>query len=56
MDSSRVLHEKVGESLGKIKRIGSLISALSRYIDMSKAPKSVDVKKLFIDVLKDGTG
>ena len=46
----------IGESLGKIKRIGSLISALPRYIDMSKAPKSVDVKKLFIDVLRDGTG
>jgi uncharacterized radical SAM superfamily Fe-S cluster-containing enzyme len=46
----------IGESLGKIKRIGSLISSLPRYIDMSKAPKSVDVKKLFIDVLRDGTG
>jgi uncharacterized radical SAM superfamily Fe-S cluster-containing enzyme len=46
----------IGESLGKIKRIGSLISALPRYIDKSKAPKSVDVKKLFIDVLRDGTG
>lgn len=46
----------IGESLGKIKRIGSLISALPRYIDMSKAPKSLDMKKLFIDVLRDGTG
>jgi len=46
----------IGESLGKIKMIGSLISVLPRYIDMSKAPKSVDVKKLFIDVLRDGTG
>ncbi|MCX9089336.1 MAG: radical SAM protein, partial [Candidatus Methanoperedens sp.] len=45
-----------GKSLGKIKRIGSLISALPRYIDTSKAPKSIDVKKLFIDVLKEGTG
>ncbi|VVB97737.1 7,8-dihydro-6-hydroxymethylpterin dimethyltransferase [uncultured archaeon] len=46
----------LGKSLGNIKRIGSLISALPKYIDMSKAPKSVDVKKLFIDVLKEGTG
>jgi len=46
----------IGKSLGKIKRIGSLISALPQYIDTGKAPKSVDVKKLFIDVLKDGTG
>ena len=46
----------IGKSLGKIKRIGSLISALPRYIDTSKAPKSIDVKKLFIDVLKEGTG
>jgi uncharacterized radical SAM superfamily Fe-S cluster-containing enzyme len=46
----------IGKSLGKIKRIGSLISALPKYIDTSKAPKSIDVKKLFIDVLKEGTG
>ncbi len=46
----------LGKSLGNIKRIGSLISALPKYIDMAKAPKSVDVKKLFIDVLKEGTG
>jgi len=46
----------MGKSLGKIKRLGSLISALPKFVDLSKAPKSVDVKKLFIDVLKDGTG
>jgi len=46
----------IGKSLGKIKRIGSLIAALPKYIDASKAPKSIDVKKLFIDVLKEGTG
>ncbi len=45
-----------GGSIGKIKRIGSLISALPKYVDLSKAPKSVDVKKLFIDVLREGTG
>lgn len=46
----------LGKSLGKIKRIGSLISALPKYIDTGKAPKSIDVAKLFIDVLKEGTG
>ncbi len=46
----------MGKSIGKIKRIGSLISSLPKYVDLSKAPKSVDVKKLFIDVLRDGTG
>ncbi|MGB8218068.1 MAG: radical SAM protein [Candidatus Methanoperedens sp.] len=46
----------LGKSLGNIKRLGYLISALPKYIDMAKAPKSVDVKKLFIDVLKEGTG
>ncbi len=46
----------VGKSIGKIKRIGSLISSLPKYIDLANAPASVDVKKLFIDVLKDGTG
>ncbi len=46
----------IGKSLGKIRRIGSLISALPKFIDTSLAPKSIDVKKLFIDVLKEGTG
>ncbi len=46
----------LGKSLGKIKRMTSLISALPKYIDTAKAPKSIDVKKLFINVLKDGTG
>ncbi len=41
----------LGKSLNKIKRISSLISSLPKYIDLEKAPKSVDVKKLFIDVL-----
>jgi len=48
--------EWLGKSIGKIKRIGSLVSALPKYIDLSKAPESVNVKKLFINVLKDGTG
>ncbi len=46
----------IGKSIGRIKRVGSLISALPKYIDLSRAPKSVDVKKLLVDVLKDGTG
>lgn len=45
----------MGKSFSKLKRIGSLVSALPKYIDISKAP-SVDVKKLFIDVLREGTG
>ncbi len=44
------------KSLARIKRLSSLIKALPKYIDTKKAPKSVDVKKLFINVLKDGTG
>lgn len=48
--------EWMSKSINKIKRIGSLVSSLPKYIDLSKAPESVDVKKLFIDVLKDGTG
>lgn len=51
------LNEKwIGKSFGKIMRLGNLISSLPKYIDTSKAPKSIDVKKLFIDVLKEGTG
>ncbi len=46
----------IGKSLGKVKRTGSLISALPKYIDLAKGPKSVDVKKLFVNVLKEGTG
>ena len=48
--------EWMGKSISKIKRIGRLVSALPKFIDLSKAPESVDVKRLFIDVLKDGTG
>jgi len=44
------------KSLARIKRLSSLIKALPKYIDTKKAPKSVDVKKLFINVFKDGTG
>lgn len=46
----------MGKSISRIKRIGSFVSALPKYIDLSKAPESVDVVKLFIDVLKEGTG
>jgi uncharacterized radical SAM superfamily Fe-S cluster-containing enzyme len=60
------LFERIGELVpdndrfvGKIKRLkklGLLVSELHRYIDTAKAPKSVDVKTLFINVLRDGTG
>lgn len=57
VDKLALTDEKwIGKSLGRIKLIGSLISALPRYIDTAKAPKSVDVKQLFINVLKEGTG
>lgn len=46
----------MSNSIGRIKRIHSLISVLPKYIDKAKAPKSVDVKKLFIDVLREGSG
>ena len=46
----------MGNSIGNIRRISSLISILPKYIDLAKAPKSVDVKKLFIDVLREGSG
>lgn len=46
----------MGRSLSKIKRIASLVSALPKYIDTDRAPKSVDVKKLFIEALKSKTG
>lgn len=46
----------LGRSIGGIMRMSSLISALPKYIDKEKAPKSVDVKQLIINVLKEGTG
>lgn len=39
---------------GKLRTITRLVSALPKYIDTSKAPRSVDVKKLFIDAVKGG--
>lgn len=45
-----------GKSFGKIKRIASLISALPKYIDTSKSPRSINVKKLFIEALRNKTG
>lgn len=39
----------------RLKMVGNLVSALSKFIDPAKAPKSVDVKKLFLNVLMDGT-
>ncbi len=45
----------IPKSIVKIKMVGNLVSALSKFIDTTKAPKSVDVKKLFMNVLLDGT-
>lgn len=45
----------IGRSLAKIKRMGRLISALPKYIDMRKAPKSIDIKKLILNILTKGT-
>ncbi len=45
-----------GKTLSKIKRMVSLISVLPKYIDMGKAPRSVDIKKLIFNVLTKGTG
>lgn len=46
----------LGKSLGKIQRITRLLAVLPKYIDTAKAPRSVDVKQLFIDVMRHGTG
>ena len=44
------------DRIKRLKRLGSLVSGLHKYIDTARAPKSVDVKALFINVLKEGTG
>jgi uncharacterized radical SAM superfamily Fe-S cluster-containing enzyme len=48
-------NSSIPRSIIKLKMVGSLVSALSKFIDPAKAPKSVDVKKLFLNVLMDGT-
>ena len=48
-------YRRLGKYLGKIKRMGRLISILPRYIDMEKAPKSIDIKKLIFNVITKGT-
>ncbi len=44
-----------GKTLSKIKRMMRLISILPKHIDMGKTPKSVDVKKLILNVITKGT-
>lgn len=44
------------DKIKRLKKLGHLVSELHKYIDTAKAPKSVDVKNLFINVLKEGTG
>lgn len=54
-----ILMTKNKEKVGKIKRLkklGHLVSELHKYIDTAKAPKSADVKNLFVNILKEGTG
>lgn len=46
----------IGKYPSKIKRIGSLITALHKFIDTAKAPRSIDIKRLMINVLIKGTG
>src|SRR5659263_784486 len=46
----------VGKSLGKKRKINNLNLTIPKYNYTTKTPKSIDVKKLFIDVLKEGTG
>ncbi len=45
----------IGKYIDRLKRAGRLIYTLSRYIDMEKAPKSVDIRKLIFNVLTKGT-
>lgn len=45
----------IGGRLVKAKRMSDLILSLSKYIDTEKSPKSINIKELFIEVLKYGT-
>ena len=47
--------KKYTKSFGKLTAIGKLIKGISRFVDPDLAPSQVNVRKLFIDVLKDGT-
>ncbi|CAD7775192.1 7,8-dihydro-6-hydroxymethylpterin dimethyltransferase [Candidatus Methanoperedenaceae archaeon GB50] len=53
--ASGIEEKKRIKSLEKITAIGKLIKGIPRFIDSELAPKHVNVRKLFIDVLKDGT-
>jgi hypothetical protein len=43
------------KSLEKVTAIGKLVKDMPKFIDNEAAPRNVNVRKLFIDVLKDGT-
>ncbi|RLG23711.1 radical SAM protein, partial [Methanosarcinales archaeon] len=47
--------KKYIKSFEKLNAIGKLIKGISRFVDPDLAPCHVNVRKLFIDVLKDGT-
>ncbi len=53
----RLAQEGTGKikSIEKIKRRGKLAAALPRFIDTKMAPKSVDFKKLFLNIFREGS-
>ena len=53
--ASGIEEKKRIKSLEKITAIGKLIKGIPQFINSELAPKHVNVRKLFIDVLKDGT-
>ncbi len=53
--ASGIEEKKRIKSFERITAIGKLIKGIPRFIDSELAPKHVNVRKLFIDVLKDGT-
>jgi len=48
--------ESAKGSFGRLIEVGELFAMLPRYVDAEKAPSDVDVKKLFINILREGTG
>jgi uncharacterized radical SAM superfamily Fe-S cluster-containing enzyme len=50
------IEESRVKPIGRLMSIQKLIKSLSKFIDASKAPKKVDVKRLFLNVLKEGSG
>lgn len=55
VDELAATEYKWGRAIGRIQKVSSLISALPKYIDTSKNPRSVDVQRLLVNVLKSKT-